>query len=94
MPQLVLAIGELGSAATARSDSQCMSNDLTPRAAAADWSFPPTSCISSTTPITPAPAARPMLVTREKMMASGNAPYRSPLHLHSFGGDSVLGDSE
>ena len=71
-----------------------MSSDLSTRAAAADWSIPVAACMTSDTPIKPMAPARPMLVTREKMMMSGDAPFRSPSRRHPAGGDPVLGDGE
>lgn len=94
LAQLVLVVCALLTTTAARSDSACMSTDLTTRAAAADWTMPVAACISSDVPVSPTPAARPMLVTREKMMASGDAPWRSPSHRHPAGGEPVLGDGE
>lgn len=91
--QLALFALAVLAATTAYSDD-CLTQDFSTRAAAADWSVPVAACLSSTTPVAPTAAARPMLVTREKLMATGNAPGRSPSHLHPAGGDPVLGDGE
>lgn len=92
--QLALVVPAFLISTVAHSDTQCLSSDLSTRAVGADWSIPAAACISSDTPVSPAPAPRPMVVTREKMMATGNAPVRSPSHRHPAGGDPVLGDGE
>lgn len=77
----------------ARSDANCggLSGDYSVRAASADWTIPAADC-SSTAPLTP--PQQPMVVTHQKLMATGGGPLRSPSPRHPAGGDPVLGNGE
>jgi hypothetical protein len=91
---LLLVLGLSFTAASARSDADCggLTSDYSVRAAASDWTISAGDCSATQTSLAPAP--QPMVVTRQKLVATGGGPYRSPSRRHPAGGDPVLGDGE